>query len=75
MNWSPEDVNALKHDVELTLSSIDTYQNELEMLKKVVQAFGQLCYSRGYERGYTNGQNDAKNGKDERIPYSSIRLN
>jgi hypothetical protein len=75
MSWSIEDSNVIQITLKETLNSLEKYKDSKDDVKTIVNAFGQICYSMGYETGYACGQIHAKRGKDERIPRDKISLN
>lgn len=74
-SWSLEDTNAIQSILKETINSLEKYKDSKDEVKTIVNAFGQICYSMGYETGYAYGQIDAKKGKDDRIPRDKICLN
>lgn len=75
MSWSLEDSNVIQTILKETLISLEKYKDSKDEVKTIVNAFGQICYSLGYETGYAYGQIDAKKGKDERLSRDKISLN
>lgn len=75
MSWSLEDSDVIQTVLKNTLNSLEKYKDSKDEVKTIVNAFGQICYSLGYETGYAYGQIDAKKGKDERLPRDKISLN